>query len=120
MLDSCNINISTSEQVKLTKNNSYKDFAITLFNGVCDSKLQIDNIIQRYAINWDIKRIAIVDRNILRIAIFEIIAILDIPIKVIINEAIEISKKYSTKDSFKFINGILDKVKVLRDNKIKL
>jgi N utilization substance protein B len=109
--------MSDIEQFNLIKNKLYRDFAITLFKGVCNSKLQIDTIIKRYVINWDIKRIAVVDRNILRIAIFEIIAILDTPVKVIINEAIEISKKYSTKDSFKFINGILDKVKLLRNNK---
>ncbi|MDR0915184.1 MAG: transcription antitermination factor NusB [Endomicrobium sp.] len=117
IVDNCNIIMSDIEQFNLIKNKLYRDFAITLFKGVCNSKLQIDTIIKRYVINWDIKRIAVVDRNILRIAIFEIIAILDTPVKVIINEAIEISKKYSTKDSFKFINGILDKVKLLRNNK---
>jgi N utilization substance protein B len=117
IVDNCKILVHDIEQVFFIKNKSYKDFAVFLFNGVCNRKSQIDSIIKKYVTNWDIQRIAVVDRNILRIAIFEIIAMLDTPIKVIINEAIEIAKKYSTENSFRFINGILDKVKVLRDSK---
>lgn len=70
----------------------------------------IDKFIETYSEGWNIKRIARVDLAILRIGIYEILYRKDIPIEVTINEAIEIAKKYSTDESFKFINGILGKV----------
>ncbi len=70
----------------------------------------IDQYISKYLKNWAIGRIAVVDRNILRLAISELLYEPVTPIKVIINEAVEIAKKYGTKDSFSFINAILDKV----------
>jgi transcription antitermination factor NusB len=99
---------------KIPKNNIYKKFTMDLFFGVCNKKKYIDLIIKKYVKNWDIERMIVVDRNIIRIAIYEIIFFKFTPINVIINEAIEISKKYSTQDSRKFINGILDKVKIIR------
>ena len=70
----------------------------------------IDQYISKYLKNWAIGRIAVVDRNILRLAISELLYEPVTPIKVIINEAVEIGKKYGTKDSFSFINAVLDKV----------
>ncbi|MCL4477694.1 MAG: transcription antitermination factor NusB [Deltaproteobacteria bacterium] len=70
----------------------------------------IDQYISKYLKNWAIGRIAVVDRNILRLAISELLYEPVTPIKVIINEAVEIAKKYGTKDSFSFINAVLDKV----------
>jgi N utilization substance protein B len=90
---------------------STRMFADVLVKGVLQHKDALDQVIQRYAQNWDLHRIAAVDRNILRMAIHEILHRDDIPPVVSINEAIEIAKKYSTEQSGRFVNGILDKVK---------
>lgn len=71
---------------------------------------EIDGIIRQYSTNWRLERMAVVDRNILRMAAFELLAMPDIPRKVSINEAIEIAKRYGGEDSPSFINGILDRV----------
>ena len=94
----------------LPQGEAYKDFAVKLFYGVCGKKDEIDALIEQNAQNWEIERMAAVDRNIIRLAAYEIIAMPETPINVIIDEAVEISKKYSTKDSGKFVNGILDKL----------
>ncbi|MDD5435899.1 MAG: transcription antitermination factor NusB, partial [Nitrospira sp.] len=78
----------------------------------------IDEMINRSAENWSFNRMALVDRNIMRIAAYEILFIKDIPVKVTINEAIEIAKRFGGEESCAFINGILDRI--LRDNKDKL
>lgn len=91
-------------------------FSHHLVEGVFSRKDEIDLILSRYIENWDITRIAIVDRNILRLSTFEILTDTQTPISVIINEAIEIAKMYSTADSGKFVNGILDKIKQERKN----
>jgi N utilization substance protein B len=72
-------------------------------------------VVQAYAANWELKRMAALDRNILRLAAYELIYELDTPETVIINEAVEIAKAYSTDDSGKFVNGILDKLKSQRN-----
>ncbi|MBI5788714.1 MAG: transcription antitermination factor NusB [Candidatus Schekmanbacteria bacterium] len=87
-----------------------REFARILVAGTLDNLSAIDALIEKYAENWEIGRMAIVDRNILRFAVFELRFKQDIPPKVTINEAIEIAKKYSTPDSSRFINGILDKI----------
>lgn len=102
----------------LINDKPYKKFSIFLFKGVCDNIKKIDYMIKCHVKNWEIQRMAIVDRNIIRIAIFEIFATLDTPINVIIDEAVEISKKYSTANSSKFVNGVLDNLKIIRKNKI--
>ena len=71
---------------------------------------EIDEIIRKITENWEFKRIAIIDRNILRFSICELLYFKEIPIKVTIDEAIEIAKKYSTEESGRFVNGILDQV----------
>lgn len=76
----------------------------------------IDENIKSHIEGWEIDRLAKVDLSILRIAIYEILYRSDIPIEVSINEAIEIAKKYSTEDSFKFINGVLGGIVRTRDN----
>jgi len=93
------------------------EFATTLVEGTLKNLPQIDSLIVKYARNWDIHRMASIDRNILRQATFEILYLLDIPINVIINEAVELAKKYSTEESGKFVNGILDKIKETRSVK---
>ena len=89
-------------------------FATELFNGTWEKRENLDRLIMDFAENWEIDRMAAVDRNILRLAAFEITGMPDTPINVIIDEAVEIAKKYSTKDSGKFVNGILDKLKTAR------
>ena len=87
-----------------------RDFALRLSRGVVDNITHIDEIIGKYAKNWKIGRINNIDRNILRIATYELLYCPDIPYKVAINEAIDIAKKYGTSESGKFVNGILDRV----------
>ena len=86
-------------------------FADPLICGALENREEADTIIKKHAINWELHRIAAVDRNILRLAIYEMLHREDIPPVVSINEAVDIAKKFSTQDSGKFVNGILDKVK---------
>jgi len=89
---------------------SIKDFAVLLIKGVVENLNFIDNIISLYSKNWRPERITIVDKTILRIAIFEMLLLEDIPVKVSINEAIELGKIFGGENSGQFINGILDAV----------
>ncbi len=88
-----------------------KDFTRDLVKGVGDNLEVIDLKISNYAKNWELERMAVVDRNILRLAAYEILFRSDIPPKVSINEAVELAKKYSDVQAGKFVNGILDKIK---------
>ncbi len=83
-------------------------FAQKLLTDVVTHQKMIDDYIAKHADNWELDRMAIIDRNLMRMAIAEFLFMEDVPPKVTINEAIEISKKYSTDKSGKFINGILD------------
>ncbi|MFT5170203.1 MAG: transcription antitermination factor NusB, partial [Candidatus Omnitrophota bacterium] len=74
------------------------------------NKKEIDDIIRKYAANWQLERMAVIDRNILRLGTFEIMFADEIPPKVTINEAVELAKKYGDSESGKFVNGILDKI----------
>jgi len=85
-------------------------FFLNLANGVIDCRQEIDDVIKRFSSNWRISRMSCVDRNILRIAVYELLSCPDIPPKVSINEAIDIGKKYGTEESGAFINGILDSI----------
>jgi len=82
-----------------------------LVRGVTCSKQEIDSIIEQFSSNWKINRMSCVDRNIMRIAVYELLWCDDIPAKVSINEAIDIGKKYGTEESGPFINGILDSIR---------
>ena len=86
-------------------------FAEPLIRGALQYRDEIDALIKQHVQNWELHRIAAVDRNILRLAIYEMLHRDDIPPVVSINEAVDIAKKFSTEDSGKFVNGILDKVK---------
>ena len=86
-------------------------FAEPLIRGTLEHRGEADEIIKKHAQNWDLHRMAAVDRNILRLAIYEMLYRDDIPPVVSINEAVDIAKKFSTQDSGRFVNGILDKVK---------
>jgi transcription antitermination protein NusB len=86
-------------------------FAEPLIRGALEHRAEADELIKKHAQNWDLHRMAAVDRNILRLAIYEMLHRDDIPPVVSINEAVDIAKKFSTQDSGKFVNGILDKIK---------
>ena len=86
-------------------------FAEPLIRGTLQHRDAIDEQIKKHVKNWDFNRIAAVDRNVMRLAIYEMLHREDIPPVVSINEAVDIAKKFSTNDSGKFVNGILDKVK---------
>ena len=87
-----------------------REFCHRLVEGVCQNLGQIDRLIEDNSENWTLKRMAVVDRNILRLATFELLHCPDIPFKAILNEAIELAKKFGADDSGAFINGILDKI----------
>ncbi len=90
---------------------SLRLFAEPLIRGTLENREKLDDQIRKFAQNWDLHRMAVVDRNVLRLAIYEMLYRDDIPPIVSINEAVDIAKKFSTEDSGKFVNGILDKVK---------
>jgi len=92
------------EEVKL--------FSADLVKGTVDNLAAIDEKITQFATNWQLERMAFVDRNILRLGVFELVFRPDIPPKVTINEAVELAKKFSGKEAGKFVNGILDKIKI--------
>ena len=108
-----------SNRLKVGKNSDDQliEFADVLINGIIDNIQEIDKLIEQYASNWKFSRITYIDRNILRLATFEILFMADIPPAVSIDEAVDIAKKYSTPDSGKFVNGILDKIKGEINNK---
>ena len=87
-----------------------KAFADTLINGVVNHLAEIDEVIDRFSTNWALDRMARVDLSLLRLATYELVYESDVPPNVVINEAIEIGKRYGTKDTPPFINGILDKI----------
>ncbi|MBM3822706.1 MAG: transcription antitermination factor NusB [Verrucomicrobia bacterium] len=90
---------------------SVRLFAEPLIRGVLLHRQDLDEAIKRLAKNWDLNRMAVVDRNILRLAMFEMMHREDIPPIVSINEAVDIAKRFSTQESGRFVNGILDKFK---------
>ena len=87
-----------------------KAFAETLVSGVVEYRAVIDQEIRDIAKNWSLERMAVVDLSILRVAAYELLYQPDIPVAVTLNEAIEIAKRYGTKESPSFINGLLDKI----------
>ena len=87
-----------------------REFTEQLVRGTRDHLSEIDQKIIQYTENWQLNRMAVVDRNILRFAVYELLFIDEIPPKVTINEAVNIAKKYSQDEAGKFVNGILDKI----------
>lgn len=85
-------------------------FALGLINGVCQYRPEIDGLLTQTADNWQLSRMPPVDRNILRIAVYELRFGPGVPPKVAINEALEICKRFSTAESARFVNGILDRI----------
>jgi N utilization substance protein B len=91
---------------------SIRAFAAQLAHGVIAHQNVVDEKISRYTANYELKRISAVDRNILRLAVYEMLFSEDVPPVVAINEAIDIAKKFGTEESGKFVNGVLDRVKL--------
>ena len=89
-----------------------KKFMVTLARGVFENLEGIDRIITKYSENWKISRMSKIDRNILRLAVYEMLNLSNIPHPVTINEAVEIAKKYGTNESGSFINGVIDRVRI--------
>ena len=87
-----------------------REFVESLVRGTKLHQGKIDEVIAQYAENWELERMAVVDRNILREGVFELLWMADVPPKVTINEALEVAKKFSTQESSRFINGILDRI----------
>ena len=99
--------LDTFEDLQKSKPNT-KEFATKIFRGTVDNMAKIDDMIQAQADNWRLSRMAVVDRNIIRMSVYEFLHETDTPKLVIIDEAIEIAKKFGTQKSSQFINGILD------------
>ena len=85
-------------------------FAAALVAGTLARREEIDQLIARHANNWQINRMAVVDRNILRLGAYELLFVEDVPPKVSLNEAIELAKRFGDEESSKFVNGILDAI----------
>ncbi len=94
-----------------SKDKDARDFSEVLVKGTCENVEAIDKVISKHADNWNISRMAVIDRNVMRMAVYEMLYRDDIPLNVSINEAIELAKKYGDIDSGKFVNGVLDKIK---------
>ena len=108
--------IATFEELQKSKPNT-REFATKIFRGTVEHMPAIDEMIQNQAENWRLSRMAAVDRNIIRMSVYEFLHEDDTPKLVIIDEAIEIAKKYGTQKSSQFINGILDVIsKELKDS----
>lgn len=99
--------VETFEELQKSKPNT-REFATKIFQGTIDNLAKIDEMIVAQADNWRISRMAVVDRNIIRMSIYELLNEPETPKLVIIDEAIEIGKKFGTQKSSQFINGILD------------
>jgi len=95
-----------------SENQPTEPFFHLLVDGVQENRATIDAVIERFSSNWKISRMSCVDRNVLRIAVFELLFCTDIPPKVSINEAIDVGKRYGTEESGAFINGILDSIRM--------
>ena len=102
--------LEIAEFTTLDSQHDVKNYAIQIADYFQKNHEEVDEIIQKYAKNWDLGRLVKMDKDILRIAIVELLFIKDAPMKVVVDEALELAKKYSTEDSAAFINGFLAKV----------
>ncbi len=102
--------LEIAEFTTLESQGDVKNYAIKIADLFQKNHDEVDNLIQKYSKGWDIDRLVKMDKDILRIAIVELLYMKDAPMKVVVDEAIELAKKYSTDDSSAFINGILAKV----------
>ena len=107
--------LEIAEMAALEENSDVREYIVKIANSFKEHKGEIDEQIKKFAFGWDINRLVKMDKDILRIAICELLYVQDAPLKVIIDEAVELAKKYSTDDSASFVNGILGKV-VIENN----
>lgn len=117
LCDNCGLTAEEADKAYWNEENSLDvvmEFAKLLHIGAWEKREFLDELIMKYAKNWKLDRMTMIDRNILRLAAFEIVETPETPISVIIDEAVEIAKAFSTQDSGKFVNGILDKIKTAR------
>lgn len=108
--DLLDVDVDELIQMDLKNKKNIDQFTLKLVKGVKNNFENLNEIINLHSSNWQIDRMSILDRNMLRIALYEMMFEQEIPLKVTINEAVEISKKYGTNESGKFVNGILGKV----------
>jgi N utilization substance protein B len=87
-----------------------RSFSEKLALGAVEHQTEIDKILEKYADNWELSRMAMIDRNVMRLATYELLYLADVPPKVTLNEAVNLAKKFSQEESGKFVNGILDKI----------
>jgi len=95
---------------------SQEPYVFTLLTGVAEHLLKIDELITTYAKDWDMDRMPAIDRNILRIAIYEILWVEEIDLKIACDEAVELAKSLSTDESSNYINGVLGRIVKLKDS----
>jgi transcription antitermination factor NusB len=100
-----------------TDDDAVYSFALDAVNGCLENQAEIDEEIRAVARNWNLERLASIDRNVVRIGVYELLFRDDIPPQVTINEAIELAKRYSTEKSGAFVNGILDRIRERNDGK---
>ena len=101
----------TQIEEHFTKRDEDHEFAERIVLGIVKHSKEIDHLIEQFSENWRIDRMSIIDRNILRIAIFELLYCEDIPPKVTINEAIDLGKRFGSEESGSFVNGLLDRIR---------
>ena len=102
--------LEIAEMTALEHTGDVKNYVVQIASTYKDNAKEVDSLIQKFAHGWDIDRLVKIDKDILRIAITELLFIEGVPVKVVVDEALELAKKYSTDDSSSFINGILGKV----------
>jgi N utilization substance protein B len=103
-------NLPTGEILQRYSGNPGFQFAADLVKGVAEHATELDELISSHAKDWKIERMPVIDRNLLRMALFEMLYLEDVPAPVAINEAVELAKIYSTEDSSRFVNGLLGSI----------
>ena len=103
--------LASSAACGLSREHPAVRFAMGLLSGVLERRKDVDELIQQHSKNWRMDRMALVDRNVLRIGAYELCCSMDVPSKVVINEAVELGKRFGSEDSGPFINGILDAIR---------
>ena len=97
-----------------------RQFATLLAEETMTRRVEIDDILMKHAANWSLERMAVVDRNILRLGVFELLYHRETPPKVAINEAVDLAKIFGTPDSGKFVNGVLDSIHKSHKTKVSV
>lgn len=108
----CGLRDVIARQARAAPGKPVSEFSLRLLHGIDDNQQHIDKLIDKHAKNWAIDRLPLIDRNILRIALYEMLYEPSIPVSVSINEAIELAKVFGSAESGKFINGVLGQVAV--------